>query len=54
MNHERARDVFRREAMEVYERPLESATPELLIPWRGWCVWLAAALIAAGVLVWKL
>lgn len=44
--------LFRREALEAYERPLEADIPELLLPWRNWRIWLVGALIFAAALVW--
>lgn len=50
MSPDRTRTLFRRQALEVYQRPIESDVPELLLPWRKWWVVLAAGLIVAAAL----
>lgn len=52
MSLDRLGFLFRREALEVYQRPFEADSPELLLPWRNWWVALAAGLILAAALVW--
>jgi hypothetical protein len=54
MSQDQRNSLFRPEALGFYQRPIEADTPELLLRWRGWCPWLAGALIVAAAVVWRL
>jgi hypothetical protein len=50
--HAQRKSLFRRIAIDNYERPIELDVPDLLTPWRPGLVLLALALLIAAAAAW--